>query len=79
MIQDARARIRSLIRGEDKRSKSESNKPRTSNFLLKRPVDMELQMTAKLSQLNKLDRHKMSKIVTLERIEARIKKNMKRL
>ena len=79
MIQDARARIRNLIRGEDKLLKSEPNQPLTSNFLLKRLVGMEFQMKATLTQLDKIDRHKTSKIVTLERIGARIKKNMQRL
>ena len=79
MIEDARARIRCLIRGEYKRSKTESNQPLTSNFSLKKPVVMELRKKATLSQLDKIDRHKKCKIVTLERIEARIKKNMKRL
>ena len=61
------------------RSKSEPNKPLTSIFLLKKQVGMELQMKATLSQLDKIDQHKMSKIVTLERIEARIKKNIQKL
>ena len=52
-------------------------RPLTSKFSLKRLADMELQMKATLSQLNKIDRQKKIKILTLEPIEAKIKKNIK--
>ena len=54
-------------------------RPLTSNFSLKRVADMELQMKSTLSKLDKINRHKRSRILTLERIEASIKTNMKKL
>ena len=53
--------------------------PINSMFFPKRLADMELKTKSTLWQLNRIHEHKSNKIVALERIEASIKKNMRRL
>ena len=48
-------------------------------IFLKRLADMELKTKSTLWKLNRIHEHKSNKIVALERIEASIKKNMRRL
>ena len=53
--------------------------PVNSMFFPKRLADMELKTKSTLWKLNRIHEHKSNKIVALERIEASIKKNMRRL